>query len=278
LFESTETTVTDTGLQLRMAAAGSVLFGFYAVLAYFAFQAGVGVPIIVLGSLLFVGLQYKIGKWTALRSVGAQELPADEFPEIHRSAESLSRDMGIEKPRLLIAEMGTPNAFAVGRRGAGTVVVSASLVQLLTHEELEGVLAHELAHIRNRDVVIMVMGQAVASLVGYVVFFITAFSEEGGWIAGWILSSIAQFIVYLFVLAISRYREYVADADAAQHTSGRALASALKKIDGAGTVTDADPAENVSALCIDGSRKGLLAKVLSTHPSMEKRIEKLTGS
>jgi len=107
------------GLKLRMVIVGSILFGFYglaAVVAMVRFGTDV-LPIVLVGSVLLIGLQYKVGKWAALRSVGAEDLPENRFPEIHRSVDRICQDMDLEKPSLKIAKMGVPNAFAVGRRG-----------------------------------------------------------------------------------------------------------------------------------------------------------------
>ena len=267
-----------------MAVVGSILFGFYALVAgflYLAFGATQAVLVAVLaGSVLLIGVQYKIGKWGALRSVGAQDMPEDDprFREVHRSVEEISRDMGIDKPRLMIADMGVPNAFAVGRRGAGVVVVSTQLLEILDHDELEGVLAHELAHINNRDVVTMVVGQGIATIVGLVAQFAVIFAGDNDFadfIVGWIVGSLVQSLVMLFVLAISRYREYVADSDAADAIGrGEPLARALEKISGADHSRD-KVGHEASALCIFGEDKSLLAKIFSTHPPTEKRIEKL---
>jgi len=265
-----------------MAIAGSILFAFYALLALFAILTfGVGVwPIVLVGSLLFVGFQYKLGKWLALRSVGAEDMSEDRFPEIHRSVERLCDDMGIEeKPRLMVADMGVPNAFAVGRKGAGVVVVSTELMRLLDRDELEGVIAHELAHIRNRDVVIMVLGQSIASLVGLAVQFGVLFTSDrgiGNFILAYVAGIVAQMVVMIFVLAISRYREYVADADAAEVIGrGDPLARALEKISSQGENADVDLDSGVNALCIFGADRSLLERVFATHPPTEKRIERL---
>jgi heat shock protein HtpX len=288
------------GLKLRMVFAGSILFAFYAAIAAVAFAMyGQGVlPLVLVGSVLFVGFQYKFGKWAALRSVGAEDMPDQgEYQRIHQTVEQLSRDMGIEKPRLMVAEMGVPNAFAVGRKGAGTVVVSEEIVQLLDREELSGVLAHELAHIRNRDVVVMVLGQSIASMVGILVQFAIIFSGRRGigqYILGMIAGSIAQMLVMVFVLAISRYREYVADEDAAEATNNPdAMARALRKIsDGAERAQEAqaerggrgrrqqqqgplEGQDQVSALMINNTSRGLLQTIFATHPPIEKRIERL---
>ena len=296
--------VGHTGLKLRMVVAGSILFVLYAALAGFLLltfgTSSTMLVLVLLGSVAFAGFQYKFGKWAALRSVGAEDMPEEgQYREIHRAVEQLSRDMEIEKPRLMIADMGTPNAFAVGRKGAGTVVVSQEIIQVLDREELEGVLAHELAHIKNRDVVVMVLGQSLASMIGIVVQFAVLFGGErniGTYFVAMIAGTIAQMLVMIFVFAISRYREYVADSDAADYTNNPdAMARALEKIQqgakqrqqaqassrgrrqgsrGRGQSDQGTPDE-VAALCIFGGERGLLQKVFATHPPVEKRIDRL---
>jgi len=271
------------GLKARMAIVGSILFAFYAVAAVVVMAMfGEGVlPLVLVGSVAFVGVQYKLGKWMALRSVGAEDLPEGQYPEIHRRVESLSESMGIEKPRLMIARMGVPNAFAVGRKGAGTVVVSQELLARLNPDEVEGVLAHELAHIRNRDVVMMVLGQGVASIVAIVAqwaVLLTGDNDIADFFLAIVVGQITQMLVMLFVFAISRYREYVADGDAAEAIGGgEPLARALEKISSANERSrDSAVDEQVNALCIFGEERGL-ARLFATHPPMEKRIERLRG-
>ncbi|WP_343750114.1 M48 family metallopeptidase [Salarchaeum japonicum] len=284
-----------------MAVVGAILFAFYgvAVLAAVAlFGQGV-FPIAIAGSILLVGVQYKIGKWAALRSVGAEDMPEQEYQDVHWMVEDLSEEMNIKKPRLMVANMGVPNAFAVGRKGAGTVVVSRELMQILEKDELEGVLAHELAHIANRDVVTMVVGQGIASVVAIVAQYAVLFTGDNDladFFLAMVVGQVVQFIVMIFVLAISRYREYVADADAKRAIgNGDPLARALEKISqgnkqaaqasrnaqrtrGRGRQDrrrDSAVDQQVSALCISSPERGFLEKVFSTHPPMEKRIERL---
>jgi len=280
--------VGHNGLKLRMMLAMSILFGFYAALAgaiFWTFGTGTGVLIAVLaGSVLFVGFQYKFGKWMALRSVGAEDMPEGRdgrynYGEIHRSTEKLCSEMDIEKPRLMVADMGVPNAFAVGRKGAGVVVISREIIDLLDHDELEGVLAHELAHIKNRDVVIMVLGQSIASMIGIVAQFAVLFGGErniGTYFLAMIVGTVAQMLVMIFVMAISRYREYVADEDAAQYTRNpQAMARALEKISSGAQGKDMKGEETVNALCIFGTERGILQSLFSTHPPTDKRISRL---
>jgi heat shock protein HtpX len=268
------------GLNARMAIVGSILFAFYAVAAVVVMGVfGWPLSLVLVGSVLFVGVQYKIGKWMALRSVGAEDLPEDRYPEIHQQVESLSRSMGIEKPRLMIASMGVPNAFAVGRKGAGTVVVSEELLTRLESREVEGVLAHELAHIANRDVVMMVLGQGVASIVAIVAqwaVLLTGDNDIADFFLAIVVGQITQMLVMVFVFAISRYREYVADSDAAGAIGGgEPLARALEKISSANERReDTEIDSQVNALCIFGE-KGGIAKLFATHPPIETRIERL---
>ena len=287
------------GLKLRMLAAGSILFAFYAALVGLAISIwGFDIWPIALAVTAFFGVfQYFLGKKMALWSVGAEDLDENDHHRIHAAVERMSRDMGIEKPRVMKAQMGVPNAFAVGRKGAGVVVISDELISLLDQEELEGVIAHELAHIRNRDVIMMVVGQSIASMVGIAVYFLTVMGERnfGAMIMGWILSSIAQTIVMIFVLAISRYREYVADQDAAETIGrGEPLARALEKISNfseqqqaraqaqggrgrqRGRSQETGVNDSVQALCIfGGGDRSLLQKIFSTHPPTEERISRL---
>ena len=268
------------GLNARMAIVGSILFAFYAVAAVVVMGVfGWPLFLVLVGSVLFVGVQYKIGRWMALRSVGAEDLPEDRYPEIHQQVESLSRSMGIEKPRLMIASMGVPNAFAVGRKGAGTVVVSEELLTRLESREVEGVLAHELAHIANRDVVMMVLGQGVASIVAIVAqwaVLLTGDNDIADFFLAIVVGQITQMLVMVFVFAISRYREYVADSDAAGAIGGgEPLARALEKISSANERReDTEIDSQVNALCIFGE-KGGIAKLFATHPPIETRIERL---
>jgi heat shock protein HtpX len=269
------------GLKIRIAIVGSILFAFYGVAAVVLMAMfGQGVlPLVLGGSVLLIGIQYKVGKWAALRSVGAEDLPENRSPEIHRMVQSLADDMGIEKPRLMTARMGVPNAFAIGRKGNGTVVVSEELIALLDRDELEGVLAHELAHIRNRDVVMMVLGQGVASIVAIVAqwaVLLTGDNDLADFFLALVVGQITQLLVMLFVFAISRYREYVADSDAAGAIGGgEPLASALETVSrGNERARDSKIDSQVNALCIFGEERGI-AKLLSTHPPVEKRIERL---
>ncbi|WP_323191824.1 M48 family metalloprotease [Halostella sp. PRR32] len=269
------------GLKLRMAFVGTILFAFYLAGAGFALLLfGTGAwPFVLVGTVLFAVFQYKVGKWLSLRSVGAEEMDEQQYSGIHKTVEDICFEMNMDKPKLMVADMGVPNAFATGRRGAGVVVVSRELIQLLDRDELEGVIAHELAHIDNRDVITMVLGQSIASIFGIAVQWAVMLSGDNDiadFVLGYIAGILTQMFVMLFVLAISRYREYVADSDAAQYIgSGDPLARALEKIQRGSQGRESRVGDDVSALCIFDSEGGLMKKILATHPPVEKRIEKL---
>ena len=264
-----------------MVVAMSVLFGVYLLVAAL-FAPVVGIPVVLAGSLVFVGVQYVVGKKLALYSVGTADLPPDDRPEIHRRVETLADDMGIEKPRLMVGRMGLPNAFAVGRKGAGTVVVSETMLALvdeghMSMDELEGVLAH----VKNRDVVVMLLGQSVASIVALTVFFVVQLVTDDipivGFVVAYLLSLVTQMLVMVFVLAISRYREFVADEDAAEYTGDpAALANALATIQEVGTHEQAPEVDSATAsMCIFGGERGLAATLFATHPPTNERIRRL---
>ncbi|MFC4436741.1 MULTISPECIES: M48 family metallopeptidase [Natrialbaceae] len=262
-------------LKLRMALVGTILFALYFGAALF-FSAAWGVsliPVLLVSIVVLPAIQYKLGKWMALR--GTEEMPDEgQYRQVHQMTESLSRDMGLEKPKLVVQDMGVPNAFATGRKGAGVVCVSNELIQLLERDELEGVIAHELAHLNNRDTITMILGQSVGMVVSYAVFFLLR--EDNNFFVAYAASIAAQMLTMIFVMAISRYREYVADDDAKQYIgSGDPLARALEKISKGSEGRESKIDDNVSALCILNVDRSTFQKIFSTHPPTEKRIEKL---
>lgn len=263
-----------------MVLAGTTLFAFYATLAGFALLIGFGLPVVLTVSVLFAGVQYKLGKYVALRSVGASDLPEAEHPEIHATIESLAADLDIEKPRVMSASMGVPNAFAVGRSGAGVVVLGNALIELLPPDELRAIIAHEMAHLSNRDAVLMVIGQSLLSMIISVVYRIDRLVE--GTRLGRILDETCRLaglsFAVVFVYGYSRCREYAADTAAARVTDDpEALARALIKLHQFGEHEHAPDVEgNVCTLCIFDARCGMLGSLTDTHPPIEKRIGRLT--
>ncbi len=275
----------DRGLQGRMVLTGFLLFALYIVFIGFlvAFtNAGMITVIIMMGAFSFV--QYYFSDKMALYSMGANVVDESEAPELHRTVERLSQQADLPKPQIAIADSQVPNAFATGRNQKNaTVAVTSGLMRTLNQQELEGVIAHELAHIKNRDVMVMTIASFLSTLAFIVVRWGWLFSGDGRnqapvYVA--ILASLVVWVISFFLIrALSRYREYSADRGAASITGNpAALASALMSISGR---MDKVPKEDLrdqaemNAFFIIPIRSGFIGKLASTHPSTEKRIEKL---
>ncbi len=275
---------TDWGLRGRMAFTMFLLFALYLVFVGFItlyFEGGL-FPLIMLGG--FAIAQYFFSDKLALRSMGARKVDPEEYPELHRMVERLSQQADLPKPAVAVADTQVPNAFATGRnKKNATVAVTTGLLRTLNDDELEGVVAHELAHVKNRDVMVM----TIASFLSTIAFFIVRW----GWLLGGnnrqgapvivaILVSLLVWIVsFLLIRALSRYREYSADRGAAQITGKPgALASALISINsGMERVPEEDMRESaeMNAFFIFPISKGFIGRIASTHPPSEKRIERL---
>ncbi|AFK22406.1 zinc metalloprotease HtpX [Pyrococcus sp. ST04] len=218
----------------------------------------------------------------------ARIVSEEEAPELHRIVEDLARRAGIPKPRVAIVPTMTPNAFATGRSPKNAVVaVTEGLLQILNRDELEGVIAHEISHIKNRDTLIQTLAAVMAGAIMVLVDFARwslwfgAYDEDrdAGNIIGLILAIIlAPIAAMLIQLAISRSREYLADETGAR-ISGKphALASALLKIEQAiryRPMREGNPA-TAHMFIVNPFRGVDFAELFSTHPPTEKRIERL---
>jgi heat shock protein HtpX len=278
----------DTGLQVRIVITLFLLGAVYAVLIGVLFAAGAsGITILVVaGGLL--ALQFFASDKLALRSMGAQEVSPQEAPQLHALIERLCVQSDLPKPRIYVMNTSMPNAFAIGRsKKAAAVCATTGLMELLSPAELEGVMAHELSHIANRDVMIMTLAAFFASLASLIVQFGFFFGggeddDDGPGIFAIILVSLAVYVISFFLMqALSRYREFAADRGAAVIT-GRpnALSSALLKI--SGTMqripqTDLRAHAEMNAFYIfPASTKQSIFNLFSTHPPIEKRIEALS--
>ena len=279
----------DRGLQARMLTTMLLLGLVYALLVGVLLAAGAsGVTILlVAGGLL--ALQLFTSDKLALRAVGAQEVSPQEAPALHAMIERLCVQADLPKPRICVVPTEMPNAFAMGRsKKAATVCATTGIMELLTPAELEGVMAHELSHIANRDVMIMTLASFFASLASMIVQFGFFFGggsdddDDGPGIMGIILVSLIVYVVSFFLMqALSRYREYAADRGSAIIT-GRpsALASALMKISGGMAripQTDLRAHAEMNAFYIFpvGAKQSLFS-LFATHPPIEKRIAALS--
>ena len=255
------------------------------VFVLFSLGAGVGVMIVVMSGLLLA--QIFLSDKIALASMGAKEVTPEQAPGLHAMIEKLCIQADLPKPRIAVADTQVPNAFAMGRSKKSAVVCATTgIMNTLTPTELEGVMAHELAHVKNRDVLIMTMASFFATLASMIAQFAFFFgggrSSEGGapGLVIFLVSMLVYVISFFLMLALSRYREFTADRAAALIT-GRpsALASALQRISTAMENTpqrDLRAAEGMNAFFIVPARaKSSIKTLFTTHPPMEQRIERL---
>ncbi len=238
--------------------------------------------------LLALGLNF-FAYWNsdkmALAMNGAREVSEAEAPDLHGLVASLAARAGLPKPRVYVVENETPNAFATGRNPEhAAVAVTTGIMRVLDRSELEGVIAHELGHIKNRDILIgsiaAVMAGAISYLANFAMFFGGSRSDEEG--GGNPLTMILMMIVAplaasLIQMAISRSREYIADATGAEICGHpKSLASALNKLANYNEQRpmDVNPA-SAQMYIVNPLRGGAIAGLFSTHPPMEERIRRL---
>lgn len=242
--------------------------------------------------LLFGGfgavISYFLSDKIALASVGAQPVGREQAPELYAMVERLAQRAGIPMPRVYIAPQPAPNAFATGRNPShGVVCVTSGLMDMMDRRELEGVLAHELAHIKHRDILISTIAAILAGAISHLAYMAMWFGmghrdeREGGSnpIAALLMLILAPIAAGLIQLAISRSREFSADATGAQLAGGpEGLISALKKLEVGNRQIPMDVNPSSSHMFIVRplmpSAEGL-ADLFRTHPSTEKRIAKL---
>jgi heat shock protein HtpX len=276
----------DPGLQVRMLITIFLLGVVYVVLVAVALTAHAGVAIFVIAAL-FAAQVFASDK-LALAAVGAREVSPQEAPELHAMIERLCIQADLPKPKVAVMPSSMPNAFAMGRsQKNATVCATTGIMELLSPAELEGVLAHELTHIINRDVIIMTLASFFATIASMIVQFGFFFGggsdddDDGPGVMVVILVALAVYVISFFLMqALSRYREFAADRGAAVIT-GRpsALASALMKISGTmeripQTDLRAHPELNAFYIFPAGAKRSLFA-LFATHPPIEKRIAAL---
>ena len=278
----------DWGLTARVWLTGLLLLLLYLVFMTVLLAFGVGTWVIILLAVGMGLVQYFFSDKLVLWSTGARIINADEYPELHMIVDKLCNEAGLPIPKVAIMQSPVPNAFATGRSPKHAVVACTdSIMRLLTRDELEAVLAHELAHIKNRDILTMTMASfiaMIASMIMQSVLFSALFGgrnrEGGSWIIVWIVSLVVYALSTLLILALSRYREFAADRGSALITRNpRALISALNKISGRMEVVPANAKakiEGANAFFIIPALSGnAIMELFSTHPPLEKRIANL---
>jgi heat shock protein HtpX len=258
--------------------------GFMAVLFYF----GVGFwPIVGIASVMIFAQFYfsdKIVMWTS----GAKVVTREQQPQLYGMVERVALSNGLPMPKVAVMNTAVPNAFATGKSQKSSVVaVTSGIMNTLDDEELEGVIAHELAHIKHRDVLVLTL----ASLFSTVAFFLMHYAlfgsmfgrgrdSGGGMILILVVAGVTWFVSFLIIRAISRYREFAADRGGAQMTGKpEMLARALLKISGTMKRVperQLQKVESMNAFFIIPALSGdTLSKLFSTHPPVEERVKRL---
>jgi heat shock protein HtpX len=278
----------DTGLQARMLLTIFLLGLLYVVFVGVLFAVGAGAGIIVVVAVVLLLVQLFASDKLAMATLGVKEVSPAEEPELHGIIERLCVQADLPKPRVCVMETAMPNAFAMGRsRKTTTVCATRGILDLLDSSELEGVMAHELTHVINRDVMVMTLASFFATLASLILQFAFFFggggnSEEEEDIFIVVIASIFVYAIsFVLLRALSRYREFAADRGGAVLT-GRpsALSSALLKI--SGTMEripsqDLRTAEGMSAFFIIPARaKKSLMNIFADHPPLEQRLAALS--
>ena len=249
-------------------------------------------------ALVFAGVMnfvsYFFSDKIALAMYSAQPVTREELPRVYDVVERLTQRVGLPMPKIYVIPNDSPNAFATGRSPRhASVAVTQGILNLLSDEELEGVLAHELGHVRNRDILISTVAATLAgavTLLARMGYYAEIFGygggggdnrdRRGGALTGLLMLILAPFAAMLIQLAVSRSREYAADETGAHFTGNPyALASALQKLDAYSKRAPMIASPSTAHLFIIQPLVGgdVWANLFSTHPPIYKRIERLTG-
>ena len=251
--------------------------------SYFGGQRG------MLTALIFAGVMnfgaYFFSDKLALATYRAQPVSREQLPRVYQVVERLTQKAGLPMPKIYVIPTESPNAFATGRNPQhASVAVTQGILNLLSDDELEGVLAHELGHVNNRDILISSIAATIAGAITYVTRFAFFFGggrdeRRGGGLSALAMMILAPLAAMLIQFAVSRSREYQADASGA-HLTGNpyALASALAKLEAYSKRVPMMATPSTAHLFIIQPLLGVnVGNLFSTHPPIAKRIERLTG-
>jgi heat shock protein HtpX len=282
----------DTALSLRMVLTSGLL-GLLYVLFFLVLLNFTGLGLVPLVLIVFglAAFQYYTSDKLALLASGAKTVERDQAPELHDMIERLCALSDLPKPKVAVIDTPVPNAFATGRNPKNSAVaVTTGLWDRLDRHEIEGVLAHELSHIANRDVLVMTLASFFAMLAGllarfglYGGMFGGGDRDRGGapvWLIVFAVSILTYILSFILIRTISRYREYAADRGAAIITGApENLMSALQRIaSGMATIPQRDlrSVEAMNAFfIIPTGVKSTLGELFATHPPLEKRLARL---
>lgn len=278
----------DIGLNLRMFLTLFLLAVVYLIFGFLIYRwIGFGFAVVIVGVLALA--QYYFSDQLILASIGAREVSEAEAPQLHDMVGRLAAMTGIPKPRVAVIETAVPNALATGRNPKHALVaVTSGIVQMLSPEELEAVVAHELSHVIHRDMRVMAMASFFATLAAFIVQNGLWFGMGGrrdrdsgnAFMLVLLVAAVVWAVSFVLIRALSRYREYSADRGSAIITGQPSLlASALVKISGRmERIPDQDLREVAPAnalMIFPAVSRGSLAEFFSTHPSLEHRLAKL---
>lgn len=269
-----------------------MLAGVYTFFILLLIAAGFPLIFVVGIAAVMLGIQYFASDRLILRSSGAKQISREDAPELYGMIERLAQRADMPMPKVAVIDSAAPNAFATGRNPKNALVaVTTGIQERLSPRELEAVLAHELSHVKNRDVTVITIASfflTVASFVMQIMFFRMIFggfgggrNNNGGAMMMLLIGTlVVQFVAQLLIMSLSRYREYGADHSGAELTGDPgALASALEKISGAMARVPAQDLRTMtaaSALAIYPTLKGhSVQSLFSTHPPIEDRIARL---
>jgi heat shock protein HtpX len=283
----------DRGLSLRMLATSGMLGLLYVVFFLVLLQfvgGGIFVALVLVGGMAI--FQYYTSAKLALLASGAKVVTREQAPALHDMVERLCLQADLPKPKVAVIPTDVPNAFATGRNPKhSAVAVTEGLWKRLEPREVEAVLAHELAHIANRDVLVMTLASFFAMLAGLLARFGLyggMFSGGGNrdnnstpvWLIVFVVSILTYVISFILIQTISRYREFAADRGAALLTGApEYLMSALQRISGAMQTIPTRDLRQVEAMnaffIIPTGVKSTLGELFATHPPLEKRLARL---
>ncbi|MGO8948589.1 MAG: zinc metalloprotease HtpX [Ktedonobacterales bacterium] len=297
----------DRGLGFRMLVTMFLLGAVYIVFGFIMWQIGYGILFIPLAIIIAV-IQLFFADKIALKSMRAHEVTEAQQPQLHDMVGRLAAQANLPKPKIYLVDSSVPNAFATGRNKNNAVLaVTSGLLSQLPEPELEAVVAHELTHIINRDMLVMTIATFFAMVLSLLMNNLLWMSMFGGMGMGGMgrggrgrgnsggaiimlivmVTAVTYFLSFLLIRLLSRYRELAADRGSALITGApQNLASALMRIDGTiqhARIPDQDfrQAQTVNALFIVPALRrgsgGSMATIFSTHPSTEERVERLTA-